>query len=1599
MLYATTSATARFKNCKFYGVSATITGTSGKMGEMDGCTFGDAITYKTVTWEDGSTATYYPTTEEINKNFIDKHPNTKMAYAVKSGNKLFYVTAPTAVISYDDAMNATVTKTGKGTEIAFTYSVNGGVTQYVASLGSPEADGENFHTLLNDKTNVVIKMYADIVLTKGVLFGTLTEGKDQSGYQRWTHAQSGNVDWDLNGHTVTMAEGATPFTIEPADKNYQAFSVLHWINGGTFKLYSSVPNGKYVNNSAYSIFGTDKSQYYHSYLVGTNDINVNGGDNLSVITKGSLFKGYELSSGSDTPLKAYLYINGGTYIYSGTSALACFGGQNVIKNATIITEGAAKTVFLNHYWQTANLAVDNVTVVAKDDATLLAASGGVSDLLTNDLHNAHKITLSNLTLIGKGLKPVYNVTTPANKLTYTVNGVVASDASVLATAYPTAPDGKTLAYAYIKVNGETALVMGYAADSEAVTVQNTTIGRTEKWLVGEKYFFVETADPISSSIVKVDGKWQYYTNPTWAATLDGNAIDMDAICGAANAGKTVTIAITGDSLHPLAFTYQITGGELQFVESLGTPEADGENFVALFGDKSNVKIVMYTDILLKEGVRFGELVDTVDGTANKNPTKKPAYVKDPKYGGDGSYGNVDWDLNGCTVTVAADAKPISMVAWLESQGPQTTNVLHYPGYVNFKLYSSVEGGEYINLSSYPIFGLNKYAVGSYLLGTSDLNVDGGDNLTIVSNAALTAAYETNESGPSGYVLYVNGGTYVYTGGGTLFSVGHNAYIYNAKLVATGAPTAMIINHFWSTTTLKIKNVDMVAKNSATQFIRSGTYAGSFSGNGKKHTVSIENASFAGGTMNVTYAVYGANYASCQVSMNFAGEFKAPNAAGLALVYPEAPEGKTAAYSTLTIYGETVKVLGYYENPAIVTVKNDTIDLTEVWLVGETYYTVDASAFFMQMIDGIWYYFANPAWSAKVGDTVVDFKNICSPENAGKTVVVAIDGEKDVLYFTMLHNGETTYYCGDTAIAQLKTLLIPKNSLTYEFCFYHDIEVSSGSNSYALGYKSDSKAGEAPNDATIKIDLNGYTWKVNSTSSYAFIVSDATTFIYSSVPGGVLDVSQASGIACTDNAADAYFGEATKSGTEYGKNFTVYCKSVHSGRWWSNNGYIVGGTYIQPEGVTASHFFGIDDGSAPTVRNSTFIVNSLSDGFVRGVKGTFTNCVFIAKEASNIVVNTSNNVGATFNGCYFYNAIPNTVAGVTVTYINCNFSHSSTIPQAGGYIAYTGEPVTLKVNGVDYVFGAQLVAEATLVDWGFGIQEYWVNGATASHESTVVDGLFAYSFNTFVVGEGAAEATLISIKPGTMQMTLTLKGHIGLNMFFAEVLKGATITVNGEEIALGEAKDGYYKFIKTIAPTAADDAVTIVIKIGENVHEISAGIEKYAQTILADTEGAYSIEAKYLTYAMVEYVRTMTSDAFCKGVAVPAEYMVHETFEVPYEKNDGNKLLTNIAFQLDGTIAIAVKGTADAEGMEVNLLLGTGRSERVTIENGTAIFSGIYVNEFLGTMTIKVGGETYYYCLENYLAAEEASAYVDVIRALYNYASYADLYVETLPQEN
>lgn len=548
------------------------------------------------------------------------------------------------------------------------------------------------------------------------------------------------------------------------------------------------------------------------------------------------------------------------------------------------------------------------------------------------------------------------------------------------------------------------------------------------------------------------------------------------------------------------------------------------------------------------------------------------------------------------------------------------------------------------------------------------------------------------------------------------------------------------------------------------------------------------------------------------------------------------------------------------------------------------------------------------------------------------------------------------------------------------------------------------------------DLNGHTLTFASAENEpALDVNAGTLYVYSSKAGGkvVYGVDGKALVKASGNGT-VCFGEKESPSTEYGKNLTVEVSRFNNG--CDGGGIkILGGTYIQPAGTSATTFL-VQGGAKFDITNATFILKGeLSALWQPGLTGNVLKNSGGKGDAGHVTVISEKEIklfndafpdsviasiqGVNFNYWYFYNVKPS-LPSVQYYYPESFFDKSYTDVFGNTNplrIAYAADKKTKTVDGEEYTFRAkqELEGNTALVHWGFDIPaEYWVVKAQASNDAVVViDELFAYGFAPFEVQEGDNYPTptiLKAVKPGTISMSLTLQSQISMNLFFSDALNGATIKVDGTPLEEGKRTCTY-----AVAPDVANIGVTVTIGIGENTHTVQVNVGSYASAVLASTEEEYA-SARNLTYAMVEYVRVMANDPdFLKDVSVPTGY---ETY-TPGKNEAANEgtLLESIAFKLDSTIALAILGKDDAAKGKVVTLELADRTLTATIgENKQAIFEGLYVNEFYGDLTLTVEGETYTYSIENYY---NAIANKDAVAALYNYVEYANAYVNYLKENS
>ncbi len=1554
--YTGGKAKPKFDSCAFYGLTLTVNG--GGQGSVTadsatGCTFNNPITYKTVTWLDGTKESYFAHTKEEAEAYLmslKSRVALGSAFAFYENGKYVVVYNPKAGdFIFDASLNAEQTVVGERQLVYYTVdSVKQGMMYFTT---------DNLATYLTKMVHggATITVYQDTTTSSEL--GVKAERVDSS---LRSEVEAAVYKLDLNGHTIKFTKGS---------------GLALNIQCANFYLYSSREGGV-IDAPSMTLARSNNDDY--KYVDGKLMT-----DNKS--------KDYKETYGSVTATKpsAKLYIgelNATKVAYGENLTMYCgrvnddlYGSSFNIYGGTFIQKGtnpAKNKYFLLHGREGGGGQLSNAR-----NATFIITIAGNSVVY---MKNNGDRTFTDCTFISTNpAADPFNTATATKKTTFVncnfINVIPAYVGNTNYAVYTDCAYGTTAAFTMENVAVSGTQYFAHGTEAKTITANGVTYvldgvlisdpatqalklthegAGAEYWALG-----AIPAKEAPEGTKKIEGGKLYSEAYYNYAALEAIGEDGKIL----SAGEA-TVEFGYAKVEDVAFTYQVGSGEMEAVVSLGDAEKDGALFYETLNDKSNLKIVMYADIVLHKGVLFGTFKDVV--------------VSSKTYQIINTSGNVDWDLNGKKVTMAADATSIPMVMEKEGQGVQTIDVLHYVQNATFKLYSSVDGGQYINETTHNIFGVHKGSdtygsrASSYALGC------GNQNLTVTSAGTILYAYEANKNGPGGYNLGIDGGTYIYTGTGVAFLLGQTNYIKNAKILATNAATRLVSNNYWVSATVTAENTVFVAKDAGTEFIDTSSTNKTLNGT---HSVSITDCTFIGGNALLKYSCSDAQQA--KLTYKVFGSFSGDSVADLALYYTEAPAGKTAAYTSVEIAGVGYKVLGYHDSANIVTVDNKFENRNEAWVAGAIY-VYEKQIDYLYEQDGVWYYRPDAEWSITVGGASVS--DPLAAGNAGETVVIeVINYTPYVLYFTILENGELTYYCGDTAEAALVQKLASIGQNGFELKLYSDIDLQKSGAFVLNGNK----------DAQYYFDLNGYTWTLDagSAAGQTFTFQAGDFYFYSSVEDGKLVATAAKSLLLTDTHSIVYIGEKDISTTAFGANLTVECKKINDFGFYGSGLYIYGGTFVQSSADLQDCFIYLNYQNLYALKNATIIVNNASCIFRvagKSISGNIENCSFICESVIPVFGGTvADDFTRTFANCDFYNATPSINSAAKFTFNeNCNFNYASVDMQANGYIAYTGETVKKTIAGKEYTFVAKLVSEASVIDWGFGLPlECWAKGLTVTRENLTLDDLFIYAFEP-VTADGnpiVAESKIVSFVDGKIAMSLTLENLLIFNLHIAEGTAITEVSFAGKTVALRDltAEDGYYVLTLAVSPTDAAEILEIVFKTSAE-RAVDFGLESYANTVLADS--AYA-SVHNLTYAVVKYVEAMAGKTL--SVAAPAGYEAQILTAVQSENTAG--LLSQFSLRHTEDMAIAIIGE-EGTAVTVTFANGSTASGNVTVSadehNLAVVFDHLNILAFIGEMEIVAGSETYSYSLANYLYGLEDDADKEKVQALYNYAFYANAYV-------
>lgn len=220
-----------------------------------------------------------------------------------------YVGVPEALVA-TKTYYATDVIYGKKTVFAFVFQMDNGVEGYGLVGETPKETGDSFAAKVGNLSDISITLYADLVLSSNVDFGT-----------------KGSVLLDMNGYSITVAEDA------------RAMGAVHRIGGDLdFRLYSSRPGSVYQNLSDIPVFSLGHGGKPGSIALGDYEYKVGeiySGYNVSYISRGSFFRGFPLT---EENAQAMLTVKNVAFRYTGSDVAFVLANQATLEYCKFILE-------------------------------------------------------------------------------------------------------------------------------------------------------------------------------------------------------------------------------------------------------------------------------------------------------------------------------------------------------------------------------------------------------------------------------------------------------------------------------------------------------------------------------------------------------------------------------------------------------------------------------------------------------------------------------------------------------------------------------------------------------------------------------------------------------------------------------------------------------------------------------------------------------------------------------------------------------------------------------------------------------------------------------------------------------------------------------------------------------------------------------------------------------------------------------------------------------------------------------------------------------------------------------------------------------------
>ncbi len=1483
-----------------------------------------------------------------------------------------------------DMIGKTVTATGYD-QVYFTVQTPEGLVYYTNA--STAASSLKSYLGAMDM-GAVVKLWSDFTLPSKLMI---------LGKRHLDNAQkNGRFDLDLNGYTVTFSgsNGATAMIVQAAE-----FYLYSSRPGGTIRadgktfFYSDNDDYKWINGVA-AVTGSAE----YKAATGISRIQISstvylGEDALQSEKYGANLTVYCASVNKDM-YGTGAYFLGGTFVQSTTgSAPAYFlllsretsKGSHIkaVNNTTfVVTKAATAPIF---YY--AN------TQVAFTDSAFISTAGRISLCYSS----------SDYTKVPSFTGCSFYDVMP----TVAIKGIAASYSSCFfgfSGSVPTADmDSDAERFAgFSAAEGETVSVLGVDYCLTHTMIQSSvgfvTVvyphGHTEIVEVGAIITpFTGESAFLSDGILYAD------LGAGWIFSLDGRALSELTVTEDM-AGKTVEASGYGR----VYFSVEHSGGTVYYTNA-STYATDLKNYLSSMEIGS--VIVLYENVSLS----------SVSVAGKRGPDSKP--LSDAKY---------YFDLNGHTITFTASsdyAFDVKAAGFhLYSSAPGGRILAESAGFFrsNDDDYKWINGAGYSKgTSQYGSSSLSNIQIRGYICIGEDKEGARryGDNLTIVCKMVNSTLY--------GKGAYIAGGTFIQSDSSTsdyFFLLSrkdgnhsHITGVENATFVIKHKATAPL--YYRAATAITFKNC---------RFISTAGEAGPLFA--LANTVSPTGPRFEGcGFYDVTPVTKHGGRSVVYSDCSF----------GFTKIPPTSEELLLAHSASITI--AVIEGREYTLDCVLATSLSEVLTIvwgegfTEYWMLGTMPQCNPAQLDIVVMGEGGT---AVSKVGAIVGATGI---RAVTPAMLGTVRYVEVNYRAiDPVAFSYTDANGNFYYktfspdMTETDLGLLFHETFDQCDGAYTILLHTDIRLTKGlgwgplgavsSSSQTLQYQSLSKG-------NVTLDLNGFTLTVDENcvgvnasdsngSSYpqvgwgafAFeIVTSSVFTLTSSRPGAKIDNRSASAfivIGQQSSAGVVIDGENIEFSS---KGVIVFAYEIASGASLTVNG----GVYNYKGGAAPFVLLGTASISnaeiymtgAPTSAFGAHYYNRLASITVKNTlvysKNQTSLFAFYDARLSSVAVSGTNTRTLSFEDCLFLGVtMQNSITGVSdITHVGTALTdHAALLALYGGVAPENTSLAYLQrtVDGVTYRLGAYLTADKIgVVDWGYGLgTEKWRLGEYATRANATVSASFGYTFLPTLVDETLVfgNASLVAMRPGIMQMSLTLQGQIGINFYLAKSLGATAITVAGVRYDLSKltAQNGYYRFTTPVAPDLADREVSVVLEALGYEHALTISIEKYAATVLSSD--AYA-SAHDLTYAMIEHVRAQTGSALSTCAAPEGYRTIAPTAKE--SSNAKNLLLTGFAFSLNGTVSVAIRGEV---GTRVTLLLSTGRSETVTIADTPAIFESVYINEFFGDMTItatKDGKrETYVYSLENYLYYQGANEALKAqICALYNYTYHAHVYVDKM----